>query len=85
MPTRRSGIVARIRRHGARAVLLVPPCLAPRGDLIRMATEEIGVDVLVFNSPESFPTLYEAEMRFDAGHLNERGALELSRLLGERL
>jgi hypothetical protein len=78
-------VVDRVRRHGARPVLLVPPCLAPRDDLIRMATDELGLEVLVFNDPDAYPSLYGVDLRFDVGHLNERGALEFTRMLAERI
>lgn len=67
-------VVERVRATGARVVLVVPPCLATRAQLIRRARAIDGVTVLAFNDPEAFPELYDPSMRFDVGHLNAAGA-----------
>lgn len=74
--------IALVRARGATPILFIPPCLAPRADLVAMA-RELDVPLLVFNSPERFPSLYDPANRFDLGHLNERGSLEFTRLLAE--
>lgn len=38
-----------------------------------------------FNRPDSFPELFAVDRHYDAGHLNERGAAEFSRLLARTL
>jgi hypothetical protein len=78
-------VVRRIRSVGARPVLVVPPCLDGRAPLIEMAKANIDADVLVFNDPRRYPSLYAAANRFDVGHLNKSGATEFSSLLAEAL
>jgi len=41
--------------------------------------------LLHFNDPARFPELFQAQARFDAGHLNEAGAALLAPLLAEAL
>jgi hypothetical protein len=41
--------------------------------------------VMSFNDAQRYPSLYEARMRLDEGHLNSTGADEFSRLLAARL
>jgi hypothetical protein len=41
--------------------------------------------VMSFNDAQRYPSLYQAGMRLDEGHLNARGADEFSRLLAARL
>jgi hypothetical protein len=75
--------IATIRAAGATPILIVPPCLAARADILRAAHANFDVTILAFNSPAAYPALYAIESRFDAGHLNARGAAELSRALAE--
>lgn len=75
--------IERARVHGARVVLVVPPCLATRASLILRAKAIEGVRVLAFNDPERYPELYDPALRFDVGHLNARGAERFTQLLGE--
>lgn len=74
----------RIRERGARPILLVPPCLSARTALLRLRDSGVVADVLAFNSPSEYPTLYDPVYRYDVGHLNAEGATEFSRLLAER-
>ena len=76
-------IVRRIRSTGARPVLVVPPCLDARAELISFARDRVDADVVAFNDPERFPILYDPANRFDAGHLNHAGAMVFSKLLAE--
>jgi hypothetical protein len=41
--------------------------------------------VMSFNDAQRYPSLYQAGVRLDEGHLNARGADEFSRLLAARL
>jgi hypothetical protein len=78
-------IVRIIRGAGAHPVLVVPPCLDARAELIALARDTIDADVLVFNDPNRFPALYATENRFDVGHLNKSGAVAFSKSLAEAL
>ena len=74
----------RIRARGARPVLLIPPCLATRADLVRLRDAGVFADLLAFNSPDAYPQLYDPAYRFDVGHLNAAGAALFTELLAER-
>jgi hypothetical protein len=74
--------VERVRAAGARCVLVVPPCLAPRADLRELPA---GADVFAFNLPDAYPELYDTKYRFDLGHLDAEGAAIFSRVLAERV
>jgi hypothetical protein len=76
--------IDRVRASGARPILLLPPCLATRADLMRLGDRGIDADLLAFNSPATYPQLYDPQYRFDLGHLNEAGAEVFSRLLAQR-
>jgi len=78
-------IVRRVRSAGARPILVVPPCLDARAELIEYAREHVDADVVAFNDPVRFPALYDPSNRFDTGHLNHAGAIVFSRLLAEAL
>ena len=76
--------VARLRERGIMCVLVVPPCLAPRADLVDGVAAARIAPVLAFNSPDAYPALYDAKYRFDVGHLNADGAAVFTRVLAER-
>ncbi|MBK6427918.1 MAG: hypothetical protein IPF82_17545 [Blastocatellia bacterium] len=76
-------VVDRVRATGARVILVVPPCLSTRAELIRRAREIDGATVLAFNDPDRYPELYDPELRFDVGHLNAAGAERFTMLLAE--
>ncbi|HQR36960.1 MAG TPA: hypothetical protein PLF26_01055 [Blastocatellia bacterium] len=76
--------VARIKAAGARPILVVPPCLATRADLVRLRDQGVIEDLLVFNDPLRYPELYATEHRFDVGHLNKAGAAVFTNLLADR-
>ncbi len=76
--------LTRIRERGARPILIVPPCLSTRAPLLRLQDTGVVADLLAFNSPADYPTLYDPAYRYDVGHLNAAGASEFSRLLAER-
>lgn len=76
--------IERIERVGARPILIIPPCLATRADLVRMLVHGVHTDVLAFNDPDAFPELYEPRYRFDVGHLNREGAELFSAMVARR-
>ncbi len=41
--------------------------------------------LLIFNDPDRYPELFDVDVWFDRGHLNERGARHLTELLAARL
>ena len=75
-------LVADVRRAGAEPIFVLAPTVHP-GDNLRVGLPE-GVTVLAFNNPDEYPRLYDVELHFDAGHLNDKGAHEFSRVLGRR-
>ncbi|NES66447.1 MAG: hypothetical protein F6K24_14905 [Okeania sp. SIO2D1] len=40
--------------------------------------------VFALDNPETFPTLYQVESRWDFTHLNDRGAREFTRFMAEQ-
>lgn len=75
---------AAIRRAGAEPIVVVTAF--PYATPAHYALARSGVIRLIaMNSPSRYADLYRPDRRFDGLHLNERGAIEFSRLFGLRL
>lgn len=75
-------IVAEVRRAGVEPLLVIPPTVIP-AENIQIGVPE-DVPLLAFSRPDEYPELYQPETHYDPGHLNEKGAVEFSRLVAER-
>lgn len=83
-------IIDTIERQGAKAIIVRPPSPWhwPYGHaFIRKYERECpqGPPLLDFGDPVKYPTLYEGANRYDASHLNARGANAWSRLLADQI
>jgi hypothetical protein len=77
--------LARIRAVGARPVLVVmPPRVGDTSALHEIERNGIGAEVLAFDDPDRYPTLYDPENMFDVGHLKGETAEEFSEILAGR-
>ena len=74
-------IVGEVRRAGAQPVFLITPTLSESEHFTGLPE---GVLVFSFADPAQFPALYAPENHYDAWHLNEKGAAELTGLLARR-
>lgn len=72
-----------VRRAGAEPVFVLPPTVRVEEHL------DLGLPgdltVWAFDHPDQYPRLYQPELHFDPGHLNETGAREFTSLLAQRL
>ena len=75
------GLVAEVRRAGARPVFLLTPSRDAEENLTGLPA---GVPVLAFNNPAQYPTLYEPDRHYDGDHLNGKGAAEFTSALASR-
>ncbi len=73
-------LAAKVRRAGARPIFLISPTPAKTRPSVPR-----GVTVLEFDDPAAVPTLFAAENRYDANHLNTAGALRYSAMVAEAL
>lgn len=83
-------VIATIERQGAKAIIVRPPAPWhwPYGHaFIRKYEQECpqGPPVLDFGDPVKYPVLFEGANRYDASHLNTRGATIWSRLLADQI
>ena len=70
-----------IREAGATPIFVSSPSVDLRH---RFATLDGGPDMWLFNEPEKYPELFDAEVRVDAVHLTPVGAERFTKVLGER-
>jgi hypothetical protein len=75
--------VALVRERGARPLFLVPPITGATPGIYALEEEGVLPDLLGYNRPRRYPALYAEENRFDAMHLNERGAAAFSLLFAD--
>ena len=75
------GLVAEVRRAGAQPIFLLTPSLDADENLTGLPE---GVPIFSFADPAQYPALYAPENHYDAWHLNEKGAAELTGLLARR-
>jgi lysophospholipase L1-like esterase len=83
-------VIDTIERQGAKAIIVRPP--SPwhwpyAHAFIRKYERECpqGPPLLDFGDPVKYPALYEGANRYDASHLNARGATVWSRLLADQI
>ncbi len=74
-------IQAEVRAVGAEAIFVLPPTINPNENF---TAPPAGLPALLFSDVHTYARLYEPELHHDAGHLNTRGAEELTRRLAER-
>jgi hypothetical protein len=77
--------IERIERSGHRAVYVVPPQPEDSARARRLAADGWLPDLIDLNRPDLHPELFAVRNRFDASHLNARGAARFSALLAEEL
>lgn len=74
-------LMAEVRRAGAQPVFLITPTLS---EAERFTGLPEGVPVFSFADPAQYPALYAPENRYDAWHLNGKGAAEFTSQLARR-
>jgi hypothetical protein len=75
-------MLKKIERHGATAVLIVPPVVARKN--FHPRPEMIGSHlVLDFSAVEKFPELFVSRDRIDDNHVNAEGAALFTKRLAE--
>jgi hypothetical protein len=74
-------LMAELRRVGVEPIFVIPPSVRPAENLVLGLPA--GMTVWAFNHPADYPQLYQAEVHYDPGHLNEKGAQEFTRLLAQ--
>ena len=74
-------IAREVRARGVEFVLVILPSQSCDRPFEERLMAELGSPVLRYNVPALYPRLYEAEYRFDSGHLSAEGADYFSRLL----
>ncbi|MGL4499258.1 MAG: hypothetical protein ACRCU2_09395 [Planktothrix sp.] len=77
-------MIEKIKEKGAEPIFLIAPGLNKQANLMQAYAEGSVPELFVFNDPSEFPNLYEANKRFDIGHLNEEGAIQYTNLLADR-
>lgn len=71
-------LIALIRKHGAEPVFVVSPDIYAAQRF--RDWPPAGVTQFSYDHPETYPTLYLREQRYDASHLDEIGAKEFTRI-----
>jgi len=76
-------VIEEVRRAGAEPILVIPPSTRVEEKLTEGLPK--GVTIWAFNNPAEFPRLYDPELLYDLGHLNENGSREFTSLLAKRM
>ena len=71
-------IISLVREHGAEPIFVVSPDIYPAQRYNDWPPA--GVVQFSYDHPETYPTLYLPEQRFDASHLDGNGAKEFTRI-----
>jgi hypothetical protein len=74
-------LAADVLRAGAEPIFVITPTLNERENFAALPG---NTPLFAFNNPARFPTLFDPANHSDPYHLNERGAVEFTRLLAER-
>ncbi len=69
--------------RGARLFFVVSPVLDRRGELREAVQQGVVEGLFAFNDPTRHPRFYDVDLRFDRGHLRDRGAEIFTRRLAE--
>ena len=77
-------LAAAVRATGATPVFLATPSVNLRERIGDLRSQGIDADLLAFNDPVEYPSLYTPAMWANRAHLDEAGAHELTRLLAEK-
>ena len=70
-----------VQQFGAAPIFVIPPKLENEATVTELYSKRFINQLLAFNSPRKYPTLYEPGYRFDEKHLNDSGAKVFTRLL----
>ena len=76
-----ASIAHEVQARGVEFVLVILPSQSCNRPFEERLAAELGALVLRYNVPELTPELYNADLRYDSGHLSAEGALYFSRLL----
>ena len=76
-----SDLIEEIRSVGAEPVFVIAPTLSHAENFTEIPG---GVTVFALNDPARFPELFNPDKRNDSGHLNEKGAVDFTRILAEK-
>jgi len=74
-------VQAEVRAAGAETIFVLPPTVNPAENISGLPG---GMPILLFNDVHADARFYEPELHYDAGHLNEKGAAEFTRVLAQR-
>lgn len=70
-----------LRARGIEPVFIIPPVTTAEEEFLTLSKQGVLRSFLAFNDPNTYPDLYQANLRADTVHLNETGALLFTRLL----
>ena len=76
-----SELIGEIHAAGAQPVFVLSPTLSTRENFTGLPE---GAPLLAFNDPQVYPQLFDPDLRYDAWHLNERGAVLFTDALARR-
>ncbi|NET24364.1 hypothetical protein [Okeania sp. SIO1I7] len=75
----------RIEEQGIKPIIFISPTLEyQEPTAIELYKQHNKSVVFALDNPETFPTLYQFESRWDFAHLNDRGAREFTRFMAEQ-
>ncbi|NEO02597.1 MAG: hypothetical protein F6K50_46810, partial [Moorea sp. SIO3I7] len=75
----------RIEEQGIQPIIFISPTVGyDEPTAIELYKRRNKSIVFAFNNPETFPTLYQVDSRWDFVHLNDRGAREFTRSMAEQ-
>lgn len=74
-------IIHDVRRAGAEPIFVIAPTINGAENFTDIPD---GAAVFAFNDPAQHPELFDPAKHYDAWHLNEKGAVDFTRLLAER-
>jgi hypothetical protein len=74
-------LIADVRRTGAEPIFVIAPTINGRENFTEIPD---GATVIPLNNPAEHPELFDPARHYDAWHLNEKGAVDFTRILAEK-
>ena len=73
-------IAEEVQRTGAEPIFILAPTTGTGENRFRLPD---GITVFDFNDPAQYPILFDADLRYDEWHLNEKGAIAYTHLIAQ--
>lgn len=77
-------LVQTVKDNDATPIFIINPLLKKQENLIALSTKGYVPTLFSFNDPIAYPRLYDPALKFDMGHLNDKGSREFTKLLAEK-